>query len=183
MGYFTTIHIVTVENKDQTLEKRMWFWDDTEGRDMYESAVDEVGDNRIVTLYSIDVQDRINEEVDRLMSNRHSYSTPTPLQELRSNRQAPGETEATWGELEFRPEGVFTIERTLSPDYWPYTVERYGVDGWRVIDNTSGTPISIITPMAGGTAFKVVVNGYSQITKFSNLRGAVIHAATEYNGV
>lgn len=190
MGYFTTIHIVTVEKLNQMLEKRMWFWDDTEGRDMYESAVIEVGDSRIVTLYSIDIQENINELVDKLMANRHSSVTPSPLQELRSNRKELEKEEASWTELVFRPDGCFTFERLLSPDYWPYIMEPYsgelarGTQAWRVLDATTATPIAIIRPkeVGTGTAFTVVVNGYSQTQTFGDLKSAAIYAATEYNG-
>jgi hypothetical protein len=183
MGYFTTIHIVTIEFPDQSLVQRMWYWDVTEAKDMYQSAVDEVGESRIVTLYSIDVQDTINERVDELMKNRHSSVTQTPLQELRSNRPAPSE-DVTWGELEFRPNGEFYIERlkASTSEYWPYSVEPYGDFGWRVIDDTSQAPIGIVKPGTQNESFKAIVNGYSQIKPFTNLKAAVIHIATEYNG-
>lgn len=188
MDLFTTIHIVTIEMKDQTLVQRMWFWDDTEAHDMYQSAVDEVGDIRIVTLYSIDVQDSINERVDELMKNRHSSVTQTPLQEVRSNRTAPDSEAVTWSELEFRPDGEFYIERlkASTSEYWPYRVEAYeayGDDSWRVFDVTTGTPIGLIRPGTQNEAFKAVVNGYAQTQVFTNLKAAVIYVATEYNGV
>lgn len=182
MANLSTIHIVTLEMKDQSLIQRTWFLDEFEAKDMYESTVDAVGDIRIVTLYSIDIQENINELVDELMTNRHSHVTP--LQEVRSNRTAPESEDVTWGELEFRPDGEFYIERrkASTSEYWPYRVESYADDMWRVFDVTTGTPIGIIRPGTQNEAFKATVNGYSQIRPFANLKGAVIHIATEYNG-
>lgn len=188
MSFFTNIYIVVVETTGQMLESRKWFWERSEGVEAYNDAKSEFGHSRIITLYSFNMHDTIEDKVTQIMGNRHSLVNRPALEELRSNRPAPESEEAVWGELEFRPEGYFYIERTKAStsEYWPYRVERYEVRGdnaWRVIDHTTGTPIGIIGTGTQGEAFKAVVNGYSQTGNFISLKAAVIHVATEYNGV
>lgn len=185
MEFLTTLYIVTVERLDQTLQSRIWYWDRYEAMTMYEGIIDQYDDERIATVYSIDIQDTINERVDELMKNRHSAVTQTPLEELRSNRKAAEADDVTWGELEFRPDGEFYIERlkASTSEYWPFRVEAHdSTGGWRVIDATTDVPMGIIRPGTQNENFRATVNGYSQTPVFTNLKGAVIHIVNEFNG-
>lgn len=189
MEFLTTIYIVTIERLDQTLQSRMWYWDRYEAMTMYEGIIDQYDDERIATVYSIDVQDTINERVDELMVNRHSISgNRAPLEELRSNRKAAEADDVTWGDLNYHPEGFFLIERlkASTSEYWGFHVEPYNVGdinepgAWRVIDTATDVPMAIIRHTEN--AFKVIVNGYSRTETFAHLKAAVIYAVGEFNG-
>lgn len=173
----TTIHIVSTNYKNQS-GTDTWFWDRDEAQQVYNRKVEEVGDTNSVQLLRLDVNEAMSEIVAEAISNESA--------EVLDSHE-PDAEEAVWGELEFRPEGYFYIERTKAStsEYWPYRVERYAAleDGaWRVIDATMGTPVGIIRPGTQNESFKVVVNGYSQTGVFINLKEAVIFAATEFNG-
>lgn len=187
MGFFDTIYIVTEEKLDTSLLRKQWFWDKSEAEQFYHNQLHI--EERIITLYAFDLRETIDEKIDSLMANRHSHVTPSPLQEIQSTRPAPEEREE-WTELVFRPDGCFTFERIVSPDYWPYIVEPYagelarGTQSWRVLDGTTATPLAIIRPKEVGTntAFSVVVNGYSKHQAFNDLKSAAVYAVTQHNG-
>lgn len=182
---FERIYIVHTEdpkNEDSTTD---WYWSQDEAEREYDRLT--TFEDYEVTLYSGDVRQTIQDYVDGEIG-----SGANGLNELRSNRQAPEPVnDVTWGELEFRPNGEFYIERLKASthEYWPYTVESYGDfgtndrDGWRVIDATTQVPIGIVRPGTQNECFKAVVNGYAQPQNFINLKAAVIHIATEYNGI
>lgn len=183
MGFFETIYIVHLQDIKNQTNATAWYWDRTDAEQNYENAVsthEDNGSESVVTLYSTDITGLVGDYVDEALGNN-----PDSLNEIRSNRKAPEGEDVTWTELEFRADGTFYIERLKSPDYWPYRVERYNEDQWRVFDATTMTPIAVISPRTVGSneTFRVVVNGYSQTKSFTNLKGAVIYAAEEYNGV
>lgn len=133
MGFFTTIYIVTVEQLDQTLQSRVWYWDRDEANGAYEAIVDQYEDTRIATVYSIDVHDTIDERVNTLMANRHSRTNPSPMDELRSNRAAPEpKVEYTRLQLSAADKDSLYTERTVSPDYWGYRVTKAFRNAWTV---------------------------------------------------
>ena len=140
MSFFTTVHIVTVEQLDQRLQSRVWYWDRTEAIDAYNAIVDQYEDTRIATVYSIDVHDTIDERVNTLMANRHSNTNRSPLEELRSNRTAP-EPAVEYTPIMITTDGTaLYTERTQSPDFWGYKLTKTfrntwtgrGTDGERV---------------------------------------------------
>lgn len=136
-GFFTsyaTLYIVTVEKLDKMLQSRMWYWDRAEALDMYDGAVDQYDDERIITVYSIDIQDTINERVDALMANRHSATGRPPLEELRSNRKAAA-LPVEYTPLRLRDKDELDIERTEGGDYWQYAVTKTFKNTWAVRDS------------------------------------------------
>lgn len=182
MGFFDTIFIVTSERENRELLERQWFWDRTDAEQFYHNQMQI--ENRLITLYSYDLRDSIERQINALMVNRHSTVFPTALQELQSNRPAL-EKEAEWSELEYRPEGYFYIERLKSPDYWPYRAEiRDNVErGFIIFDHTTDQRIATVEPDDHSRSFLVTVNDQRHGTRFTSLKAAVIFAAEEYNGV
>ena len=182
MAAISTLYVVTV-SRNSGSGSRMWFFDRDEAEDLYESAVDELGDEAVVTLYVTDVQQIINDHLDEaVQSAGNSNST---LQELRSSRPAD---DITWSDLSYHPAGHFTIERlkASSSEHWAFHVEPYNVEGsqapaaWRVIDSLSDVPMAIIRHQEND--FKVTINGYSQTETFRDLKAAVIYSVGEFNG-
>jgi hypothetical protein len=144
VSFITTVFIVTVEKLDQTLQSRMWYWDRDEALSNYESITDQYDDERIVTLYSIDIEDTITERVDALMANRHSRTTVSPLEELRSNRKAP-ESKPEYSELRLDENSKeLLIERTHNGDYWSFCISKPFTHTWRVMDSMDRTAIGRI---------------------------------------
>lgn len=92
--------------------------------------------------------------------------------------------DVTYGDLEFRPNGEFYIERLKAStfEYWPFRVESYEDKAWRVIDHTTDIPMGIIRPGTQNEAWKVTVNGQKHSEVFTNLKGAVIFIINEFNG-
>jgi hypothetical protein len=172
------LYVVSTNFKNQS-GNDSWFWDRDEAQRAYNRRVEEIGDTHGVKLFRLDVDEDLSEIVAEAVSNDVGEVLDT---------HEPEAEEAVWGELEFRPEGCFYIERTKAStsEYWPYRVESYGTQDsgmWRVMDGTTGSPIAIIKPGTQNEWFRVVVNGYSQTEAFTNLKAAVIHSATEYNGI
>lgn len=182
MGYFDTIYIITEEKPDTTLVRKQWFWDKEEAEQFYQNQL--YIEDRVITLYAFDLRDTINERIDALMANRHSNTVVSPLQEIRSSRPAPATEDITWTELEYRPEGYFYVEmlKRSTSEYWPYRAE-LGDQQVIVFDHTSDQIIATIEPHDDGRSFRVTVNDVTHGTLFTNLKAAVIFAATEYNGV
>ena len=180
------IFILHFEDHKNETSSTAWFWARSEAESQYDQTMESLGEDQTITMYSADARGVITDFVDEALGNGAEG-----LDEIRSSRKAEDPKEATWTELVFRPDGSFTFERLLSPDYWPYVIEPYagelsqGTQSWRVLDATTATPIAIIRPKGVGTntAFTVVVNGYSQTQAFNDLKSAAIYAAKEYNGV
>lgn len=175
----TDIYIVRTQRNGSGSDK--WFWDYGEAIRAFENSKD-LHNLTSSEFFRLDVEELITEFITDTLDNG-ADNEPELLDSFFPN-------DVTWTELVFRPDGCFTFERLLSPDYWPYIVEPYsgelarGTQAWRVLDATTATPIAIIRPkeVGTGTAFTVVVNGYSQTQTFGDLKSAAIYAATEYNG-
>ena len=176
----TMLYIVSTNFKNQS-GNDSWFWDRDEAQRVYNRRVEEIGDTHGIKLFRLDVDEDLSEIVAEAVSNDVGEVLDT---------HEPDTEEAVWGELEFRPEGYFYIERTKAStsEYWPYRVEGYG-NTWRVIDHTTEARIGIIQSNVSGSYsgdwFKVIVNGTSDFedNRFVNLKAAVQFIATEYNGV
>jgi hypothetical protein len=134
MGFFTTIHIVTIEKLDTSLERHMWFWDETEARDAYNEALDEVVDTRIVTRYSIDLNPDLDKLVASFMANRHSSINRPELVERETNLPDTKRFEPEYTLLRNDGDRLY-IERTMGGEFWSYTVSKHG-SGWHVRDFT-----------------------------------------------
>lgn len=173
----TMLYIVSTNFKDQS-GNDSWFWDRDEAQRIYNRRVEEIGDTHGIKLFRLDVNDDLSEIVAEAVSN--------DVGEMLDSHEPEAE-EAVWGELEFRPEGYFYIERTKAStsEYWPYRVEvnESHEGGYAVIDHTTDTLIGIVVASSNTPAFKAAVNGYEADQQFTNLKGAVVHIATEYNGV
>lgn len=149
MSIFTNIYIVAVENLGEMLQNRRWYWDRSEALDVYNEAVNEDENTRIVTLYSIDMEDVIEERVDSLMANRHSRTSPTPLEELRSSRAATAAPEPEYSNLRYDEGSThLLIERTLGGEFWQY----------RIIKRSSGWHVRELETFGGGRIGAVYLN-------------------------
>lgn len=156
-----------------------WFWDRTEAEVNFDRLKEET-DGKI-ELFRVFGEDIINYYIDDILNDQSEVNY-----ELLDSYSP--EDDVTWTELEFRPEGYFYIERlkASTSEYWPYRVDLNGMtneDGYAVFDDTTETLIGVVVPSSNTPAFKASVNGHEAEQQFINLKAAVIHIATEYNGV
>ena len=174
---FEQIYIVHTEDPANEDSAANWYWGQDEAEREYDRLTSFEGYE--VSIYSGNVGQAIQDYVDGAIDSGFSG-----LSELRSNRQAVDDM--AWGELEYRPEGYFYIERTKTStsEYWPYNVEPYNFieapAAWRLVDGTTDAPIAIIRHAE--SQFKVVMlDGHAQTEVFVNLKGAVIWAVEKYD--
>ena len=171
----TTIHVVRTTRKGSGATS--WYWYEQEALSAF-NDLKESADTK-VELFRLDSADIINYYLDDILSDQSEVHY-----ELLDSHDSS--EVITWGELEYRPEGYFYIERTNNQhEYWPYNVEPYGkpedeTQSWRVIDGTTGDPIGIIRHEE--STFAVTVNGRQQGTKYVGLKAAVLFVADNYNG-
>jgi hypothetical protein len=163
--------VAQFEIKEGHTEPRNWDRDGVQNATAF-SHLAAVGFSRLGTrMYSIPFVDAYREEYSKL--------TPEPDED----------GDVTWGELEYRPEGYFYIERlkASTSEYWPYNVEPYNdaekvnaPAAWRLIDATTGVPMAIIRHKESD--FRVTVNGHTRSDRYQTLKGAVLFAVSEFNG-
>lgn len=148
MPTLPTIYIVTVEKLDQMLQSRMWYSDHYEAMTIYERIIDRYLDDRIVTVYSVEVEDTINELVDDLMKNRHSSVSKTPLEELRSNRKA-AEPELEWDGPRVNGTDLIYMEVAYGGDYWGYDILKTNESTWGLrVDGYADDPSTEVGTVA-----------------------------------
>lgn len=161
------------------------FWAKEDAEQRFEDLTIEYPNNR-VRLFEFDASNLIMTFLPSVLDGDADYIEYKTLKD--TDNPAADEDDVTWTELEFRPEGYFYIERlkASTSEYWPYRVDLNGMtneDGYAVFDDTTETLIGVVVPSSNTYAFKASVNGHEAEQQFTNLKGAVIHIATEYNGV
>lgn len=175
----TDIYIVRTERNGSGSDK--WFWDYGEAIRAFENSKD-LHNLASSEFFRLDVDELITEFITDTLDNG-ADNQPELLDSF-----FPDRDDITFSELEFRPEGYFYIERlkASTSEYWPYRVDLNGMtneDGYAVFDDTTETLIGVVVPSSNTPAFKASVNGHEAEQQFINLKAAVIHIATEYNGV
>lgn len=161
-----------------------WYWDRDEAQGAFGSQVADFPEAK-VELFELDAEHLITDVLTEVLDGERE---DVDVDRIGLYDPANQPDDVTWGELEFRPEGYFYIERlkASTSEYWPYRVDLNGMtneDGYAVFDDTTETLIGVVVPSSNTPAFKASVNGHEAAQQFINLKAAVIHIATEYNGV
>ncbi len=145
-AFFTTIYVVTVKRNNGS-GSRCWYWDRDEAENMYESAVDEIGGEATVTLYSTDVQQTINDYLDEAVEAAGSGNST--LQELRSNRAADAEPELEWDGPRVNGTDLIYMEVAYGGDYWGYDIIKTNESTWGLrVDGYADDPSSEVGTVA-----------------------------------
>jgi hypothetical protein len=171
-----TIHVVRTTRKGSGATS--WYWDEQEARSQFNHLKESAGTK--VELFRIEAEDIINYYLDYILDDESEVHY-----ELLDSFDS--ETDVTWTDLDYRPEGYFYIERTKAStaEYWPFNVVPFAqpddsFQTWRVMDGTTDTPMGLIRHEE--ETFSVTVNGYRQDKKFVGLKAAVQFVVSEFNG-